>query len=94
MAKVFFLNQETVFYLSHNLSETLMSLHYITSASASASSTPPAAASSAHGTDTPPTSSSPADRGSERPERNIYKYPAVKFLTRPDFFPMLQANEV
>ncbi|XP_046367901.1 E3 ubiquitin-protein ligase HECW2-like isoform X1 [Haliotis rufescens] len=26
-------------------------------------------------------------------ERTIHKLPAIKFLTRPDFFPMLQANE-
>ncbi|XP_055879454.1 E3 ubiquitin-protein ligase HECW2-like isoform X2 [Biomphalaria glabrata] len=26
-------------------------------------------------------------------DRSVYKFPAVKFLTRPDFFPMLQVNE-
>ncbi|GFO08498.1 E3 ubiquitin-protein ligase hecw2 [Plakobranchus ocellatus] len=35
-----------------------------------------------------------ADRPSERSRHSVYKYPAVKFLTRPDFFPILQANEV
>ncbi|GFR91760.1 E3 ubiquitin-protein ligase HECW2, partial [Elysia marginata] len=35
-----------------------------------------------------------ADRpSSERSRHSVYKYPAVKFLTRPDFFPILQANE-
>ena len=44
---------------------------------------------------------SPGDAGQDRatdrqdrPERSVHKFPAVKFLTRPDFFPMLQANEV
>ncbi|XP_005106125.1 E3 ubiquitin-protein ligase HECW2 [Aplysia californica] len=36
---------------------------------------------------------SPAEPAPDRSERSVHKYPAVKFLTRPDFFPMLQANE-
>ena len=45
------------------------------------------------------TTNSTPDRGtdnrpSERSRHSVYKYPAVKFLTRPDFFPILQANEV
>ena len=27
-------------------------------------------------------------------DRSVYRLPAVRFLTRPDFFPMLQGNEV
>ncbi|BFZ01841.1 hypothetical protein BsWGS_04881 [Bradybaena similaris] len=43
--------------------------------------------------DQSPSAASPPERVSERSERSVYKLPAVKFLTRPDFFPMLQANE-
>lgn len=45
--------------------------------------------------DSSPSAASPPERSTtERTERSVYKLPAVKFLTRPDFFPMLQANEV
>ncbi|RUS75276.1 hypothetical protein EGW08_016968 [Elysia chlorotica] len=43
--------------------------------------------------DTSTTLDGGAGRTSERSRHSVYKYPAVKFLTRPDFFPILQANE-
>ncbi|KAH9520087.1 E3 ubiquitin-protein ligase HW2 [Bulinus truncatus] len=36
---------------------------------------------------------SPPEPALEVADRSVYKFPAVKFLTRPDFFPMLQVNE-
>ncbi|XP_055959261.1 E3 ubiquitin-protein ligase HECW2 [Patella vulgata] len=48
--------------------------------------------------DMPPVSTpevSPQSLVTQTPtERSVYKLPAVKFLIRPDFFPMLQGNEL
>ncbi|KAK7508593.1 hypothetical protein BaRGS_00000159 [Batillaria attramentaria] len=46
---------------------------------------------------TTPDNSSTVESGasnSNDSERSVYRLPAVRFLTRPDFFPMLQGNEV
>ncbi|CAL1525973.1 unnamed protein product [Lymnaea stagnalis] len=43
--------------------------------------------------DNSPSLASPSEPATDRSERSVYKFPAVKFLTRPDFFPMLQVNE-
>ncbi|KAL8567848.1 hypothetical protein ACOMHN_058970 [Nucella lapillus] len=53
------------------------------------------AAASPQQPETPPRQSSETNPATPSDtDRSVYRLPAVRFLTRPDFFPMLQGNEV